>query len=147
MASPSAVSEDRKSDDLEIVSVGALYSGSSDKKYWSSSRSDELGYISCSLIEGTLPMNTRSNSVLLILNNFDLRTVSSEISEEIPTSSPRKCFFGMSSESLIIGIPSEFSEEILLSDEKFPTTILVGMSSEYRYSEDIPTIFVVGIPV
>ncbi|KAG5385473.1 hypothetical protein IGI04_036943 [Brassica rapa subsp. trilocularis] len=38
MASPSAVSEDRKSDDIEIVSVGALYSGSWDKKYWSSSR-------------------------------------------------------------------------------------------------------------
>ncbi|XP_024007740.1 uncharacterized protein LOC18992450 [Eutrema salsugineum] len=38
MASPSAVPEDRKSDDLEIVSVGALYSGSWDKKYWSSSR-------------------------------------------------------------------------------------------------------------
>ncbi|KAJ0257810.1 DNA binding protein [Hirschfeldia incana] len=38
MASPRAVSEDRKSDDLEIVSVGALYSGSWDKKYWSSSR-------------------------------------------------------------------------------------------------------------
>ena len=74
------------------------------------------------------------------------RTVPSEISEEIPTNSPRKCFFGMSSESLILGIPSEFSEEILLSDEKFPTTILVGMSSEYRYSEDIPTIFFVGIP-
>ena len=40
------------------------------------------------------------------------RTVPSEISEEIPTNSPRKCFFGMSSESLILGIPSEFSEEI-----------------------------------
>ncbi|KAH0874858.1 hypothetical protein HID58_072220 [Brassica napus] len=38
MASPSAVYEDRKSDDLEIVSVGALYSGSCDKKYGSSSR-------------------------------------------------------------------------------------------------------------
>ncbi|CAH8390132.1 unnamed protein product [Eruca vesicaria subsp. sativa] len=38
MASPSVVSEDRKSDDLEIVSVGALYSGSWDNKYWSSSR-------------------------------------------------------------------------------------------------------------
>ncbi|CDY25945.1 BnaC09g20420D [Brassica napus] len=38
MASPSAVSEDRKSDDLEIVSVGDLYSGSCAKKYWSSSR-------------------------------------------------------------------------------------------------------------
>ncbi|KAL1198392.1 hypothetical protein V5N11_004212 [Cardamine amara subsp. amara] len=38
MASPRAVSEDRKSDDLEIVSVGALYNGSWDKKYWSSSR-------------------------------------------------------------------------------------------------------------
>ncbi|XP_010477867.1 PREDICTED: uncharacterized protein LOC104756910 [Camelina sativa] len=39
MASPRVVSQDRKSDDLEIVSVGALYSGSSwDKKYWSSSR-------------------------------------------------------------------------------------------------------------
>ncbi|KAF2612709.1 hypothetical protein F2Q70_00010952 [Brassica cretica] len=75
------------------------------------------------------------------------RTVPSEISEEIPTNSLRKCFFGMSSESLILGIPSEFSEEIFLSDEKFPTTILVGMSSEYRYSEDIPTIFVVRIPV
>ncbi|KAF3587755.1 hypothetical protein F2Q69_00026329 [Brassica cretica] len=71
------------------------------------------------------------------------KTVPSEISEEIPTKSPRKCFFVMSSESLILGIP----EEILLSDEKFPTTILVGMFSEYRYSEDIPTIFVVGIPV
>ncbi|XP_013592661.1 PREDICTED: uncharacterized protein LOC106300940 isoform X3 [Brassica oleracea var. oleracea] len=32
MASPSAVYENRKSDDLEIVSVGALYSGSCDKK-------------------------------------------------------------------------------------------------------------------
>ncbi|KAH0858220.1 hypothetical protein HID58_086481 [Brassica napus] len=32
MASPSAVSEDRKSDDLEIVSVGDLYSGSCAKK-------------------------------------------------------------------------------------------------------------------
>ncbi|EFH69666.1 predicted protein [Arabidopsis lyrata subsp. lyrata] len=38
MASPRVVSEDRKSDDLEIVSVGALYTGSWDKKYWSSSR-------------------------------------------------------------------------------------------------------------
>ncbi|KAG2269549.1 hypothetical protein Bca52824_064104 [Brassica carinata] len=38
MVSPRAVSADRKSDDLEIVSVGALYSGSWDKKYWSSSR-------------------------------------------------------------------------------------------------------------
>ncbi|CAH2033897.1 unnamed protein product [Thlaspi arvense] len=38
MASPSSVSEDRKSDGLEIVSVGALYRGSWDKKYWSSSR-------------------------------------------------------------------------------------------------------------
>ncbi|KAL0748797.1 hypothetical protein Bca101_030799 [Brassica carinata] len=38
MASPSAVSEDWKSDDLEIVSVGDLYNGSCDKKYWSSSR-------------------------------------------------------------------------------------------------------------
>ncbi|CAA7036305.1 unnamed protein product [Microthlaspi erraticum] len=38
MASPLAVSGDRKSDDLQIVSVGALYSGSWDKKYWSSSR-------------------------------------------------------------------------------------------------------------
>ncbi|EOA36038.1 hypothetical protein CARUB_v10008119mg, partial [Capsella rubella] len=38
MASPRVVSQDRKSDDLEIVSVGALYSGSWDKKYWSSSR-------------------------------------------------------------------------------------------------------------
>nr|VDD63159.1 unnamed protein product [Brassica oleracea] len=38
MASPSAVYENRKSDDLEIVSVGALYSGSCDKKYGSSSR-------------------------------------------------------------------------------------------------------------
>ncbi|CAN6807556.1 unnamed protein product [Brassica oleracea] len=44
MASPSAVSEDRKSDDLEIVSVGALYSGSSDKKYWSSSRNGAESY-------------------------------------------------------------------------------------------------------
>ncbi|KAF2547596.1 hypothetical protein F2Q70_00021398 [Brassica cretica] len=40
------------------------------------------------------------------------RTVPSEISEEIPMNSPRKCFFGMSSESLIFGIPSELSEEI-----------------------------------
>ncbi|KAF3519355.1 hypothetical protein DY000_02062518 [Brassica cretica] len=40
------------------------------------------------------------------------RTVPSEISEEIPTNSPRKCFFKMSSESLILGIPSEFSEKI-----------------------------------
>uniref|UniRef100_A0A0D3CFC7 Uncharacterized protein n=1 Tax=Brassica oleracea var. oleracea TaxID=109376 RepID=A0A0D3CFC7_BRAOL len=31
------------------------------------------------------------------------RTVPSEISEEIPTNSPRKRFFGMSSESLILG--------------------------------------------
>ena len=45
------------------------------------------------------------------------RTVPSEISEEIPTNSLRKCFFG----TLILGIPSELSEEILLSDEKFPT--------------------------
>uniref|UniRef100_A0A0D2ZQK5 Uncharacterized protein n=1 Tax=Brassica oleracea var. oleracea TaxID=109376 RepID=A0A0D2ZQK5_BRAOL len=75
------------------------------------------------------------------------RTVPSEISEEIPTNSPRKYFFGISSESLVLGIPSEFSEEILLSDEKFPTTNVVGMSSEYRYSEDIPTLFVVGMPV
>ncbi|KAF3586626.1 hypothetical protein F2Q69_00028519 [Brassica cretica] len=74
------------------------------------------------------------------------RTVPSEISEEIPTNSPRKCFFGMSSESLILGIPSEFSEEISRKFY-FPTTILVGMSSEYRYFEDIPTIFVVGILV
>ncbi|WZZ50373.1 hypothetical protein YC2023_050480 [Brassica napus] len=74
------------------------------------------------------------------------RTVPSEISEEIPTNSPRKCFFGMSLESLILGIPSEFSEEIPRKFY-FPTTILVGMSSEYRYSEDIPTIFVVGIPL
>nr|VDD30538.1 unnamed protein product [Brassica oleracea] len=44
MASPSAVSEDRKSDDLEIVSVGALYSGSCDKKYWSSSRNGAESY-------------------------------------------------------------------------------------------------------
>ena len=40
------------------------------------------------------------------------RTAPSERSEEIPTNSPRKCFFGMSSKSLILGIPSEFSEEI-----------------------------------
>ncbi|KFK28994.1 hypothetical protein AALP_AA7G075200 [Arabis alpina] len=38
MASPIAVSEDKKSDDLEIISIGTLYSGSWDKKYWSSSR-------------------------------------------------------------------------------------------------------------
>ncbi|VYS47194.1 unnamed protein product [Arabidopsis thaliana] len=38
MASPRVVSEDRKSVDIEIVSVGALYTGSWDKKYWSSSR-------------------------------------------------------------------------------------------------------------
>ncbi|KAF2600912.1 hypothetical protein F2Q68_00008890 [Brassica cretica] len=40
------------------------------------------------------------------------RTVPSERTEETPTNSPRKCFFGMSSESLILGIPSELSEEI-----------------------------------
>ena len=82
------------------------------------------------------------------------RTVPSEISEEIPTNSPRKCFFGMSSESLILGIPSEFSEEI---PRKFcfPTrnirrpfsSVCPRNNSEYRYSEDIPTIFFVGIPV
>ncbi|CAN6974576.1 unnamed protein product [Brassica rapa subsp. trilocularis] len=44
MASPSAVFEDRKSDDLEIVSVGALYSGSCDKKYWSTSRNGAESY-------------------------------------------------------------------------------------------------------
>ncbi|KAF2550479.1 hypothetical protein F2Q68_00033864 [Brassica cretica] len=48
---------------------------------------------------------------LLSLGMFP-RTIPSEISEEIPTNSPRKCFFGMSSESLILGIPSKFSEEI-----------------------------------
>ncbi|KAF3539638.1 hypothetical protein F2Q69_00019235 [Brassica cretica] len=69
------------------------------------------------------------------------RTVPSEISEEIPANSPRKCFFGMSLESLILGIPSNYPKKFY-----FPTTILVGISSEYRYSEDIPTIFVVGIP-
>ncbi|KAL0663878.1 hypothetical protein Bca4012_100715 [Brassica carinata] len=42
MASPSVVSEDRKSDYLEIVSVGALYSSSCDKKYWSSSRGEKI---------------------------------------------------------------------------------------------------------
>ncbi|KAF3537101.1 hypothetical protein F2Q69_00020596 [Brassica cretica] len=40
------------------------------------------------------------------------RTVPLERTEEIPTNSPRKCFFGMSSESLILGIPLELSEEI-----------------------------------
>ncbi|KAL0644969.1 hypothetical protein Bca4012_043260 [Brassica carinata] len=44
MASPSAVSEDWKSDDLEIVSVGDLYNGSCDKKYWSSSRNGAESY-------------------------------------------------------------------------------------------------------
>ncbi|CAN6932616.1 unnamed protein product [Brassica oleracea] len=44
MANPSAVYEDRKSDDLEIVSVGALYSGSCDKKYGSSSRNGAESY-------------------------------------------------------------------------------------------------------
>uniref|UniRef100_A0A0D3BTP0 Uncharacterized protein n=1 Tax=Brassica oleracea var. oleracea TaxID=109376 RepID=A0A0D3BTP0_BRAOL len=39
------------------------------------------------------------------------RTVPSEISEEIPTNSPRKCFFGMSSESLIFGEESKEKQE------------------------------------
>ncbi|KAF2616022.1 hypothetical protein F2Q70_00010764 [Brassica cretica] len=60
------------------------------------------------------------------------RTIPSEISEEMPRNSPRKCFFGMSSESLILGIPSEFSEEILLSYEKFSTTILVGLPDDFQ---------------
>ncbi|CAN8291517.1 unnamed protein product [Cochlearia groenlandica] len=38
MASPKSVSEDKISDDLEIVSVGSVYIGAWDKKYWSSSR-------------------------------------------------------------------------------------------------------------
>lgn len=59
MASPRVVSEDRKSDDLEIVSVGALYTGSWDKKYWSSSR---VGFL-CSL-------SSIRRSVALVISQF-----------------------------------------------------------------------------
>ncbi|KAF3499933.1 hypothetical protein F2Q69_00042250 [Brassica cretica] len=79
------------------------------------------------------------------------RTVPSEISKEIPTNNPRKIFlrnvFGIFNSRYSLGISRRNSEKNLFSGEKFPTTILVGMSLEYRYSEDIPTIFVVGIPV
>ncbi|KAF3506195.1 hypothetical protein F2Q69_00009362 [Brassica cretica] len=67
------------------------------------------------------------------------RTVSSEISEEIPTKSPRKCFFGMSSESFILGIPSYslgISEEILLSDDHFRRYVL-GIPLFRGHTDDI----------
>ncbi|KAF3515502.1 hypothetical protein DY000_02061584 [Brassica cretica] len=68
------------------------------------------------------------------------RNVSSELPRIGPSENPSVYSEEISDELGVLGIPSEISEEIPRKKE-FPKTYFVGMSSEYRYSDDIPTIF------
>ncbi|KAG5388851.1 hypothetical protein IGI04_030392 [Brassica rapa subsp. trilocularis] len=104
------------------------------------SRDDLSGSVSLGIFRRQLPRN--------ILRDIGPRTIPTDtLPRNFSTAEVRRNILGIFNFRYSLRILRGNSEEILLSDEKVPTTILVGMSSEYLYSEDIPTILVVGIPV